>query len=134
MKISKLVFSLSIFTFLFFIGINYSQAQTRNKAIKNVSWQTSVNDSERGKVVLGLRDKWAELGKFTASFVVISPTKKKFKAQIETTDDGWAYVDFPSDFDGLPRSIGTYTVNFYADGVFIRRDQFKFRPKKTVSK
>lgn len=129
MNISKIVFSLSFFIFLSLVGSNNLHAQTRHKAIKNVSWQTSVNDSERGKVVLGLRDKWGELKKFTASFVVISPTKKKFKAQIETVNDEWAYVTFPTDFDGLPRSIGTYTVNFYADGVFIRRDKFRFRPK-----
>lgn len=128
MKSKQLVLSYFLFTLFFLIGINSSYAQTKKSSIKNVAWQTSVNDSNRRKVVLGIRDKWGDLGKFTAAFVVIAPNKKKFRAQISTTDSEWAYVNFPSDFDRLPRSIGTYTVVFYANGVIIQRDKFRFRP------
>jgi len=107
---------------------NSAYAQGNRKSVKNVSWQTSVDDSSRGVVILGIRDKWATLGSFTASYVVTAPSKKKFRARTTTTQDDWAYISFPDDFDGNPLASGTYTVVFYANGVIIGRDKFRFRP------
>ncbi len=38
------------------------------------------------------------------------------------------YINFPDDFDGNPLASGTYTVVFYANGVIIERDKFRFLP------
>jgi hypothetical protein len=113
---------------LFVFSADSVYAQRNRKSVKNVSWQTSVNDSERGVVILGIRDKWGTLGSFTALYVVTAPSKKKFRARTTTTQDDWAYISFPDDFDGNPLASGTYTVVFYANGVIIGRDKFKFRP------
>jgi hypothetical protein len=85
-------------------------------------------NSERGVVILGIRDKWGTLGSFTASYVVTAPSKKKFRARTTTTGDDWAYISFPGDFDGNSPPSGTYTVVFYANGLIVGRDKFKFRP------
>ena len=103
-------------------------AQRGRKAVKDATWQTSVDDSKRGIVTLGIRDKWAAMGSFTASFAVTAPNKKKFSARTKTTQDDWGYIRFPKDFGGKRPAAGTYTVVFYANGVIIGRDKFTFRP------
>lgn len=128
MKTKRLIFSCLLFTLVMFAGIGSASAQRGKNSVKNATWQTSVDDSERGRVVLGIRDKWGTLGSFTATFVVTAPNKKTFRGRTTTTGDEWAYIEFPAEFSGNPRSAGTYKVVFYANGVVIGRDRFRFRP------
>lgn len=124
----NLIFSCLFFTLIWFISVDSATAQRNRNPVKNATWQTSVDDSERGNVVLGIRDKWATLGSYNALFVVTAPSKKTFRARTATTDDEWAYINFPDGFNGSPLATGTYTVVFYVNGIVIGRDKFKFRP------
>ena len=118
---------------LLVLGANSAYAQSTRSAIKNATWQTSVDDSRQGTVTLGLRDKWGTVGRYTASFVVTAPSKRKtrvpkFQGWTTVSGDDFGYISFPDDFDGKPLAGGTYTVIFYADGIIVGRDKFKFRP------
>lgn len=114
---------------LLIVSVNSTYAQSKRNRVKDASWQYSVPPTlSRGSATLGIRDKYGDMGSFNALFVVTAPNKKVFRAQTTTTQDEWAYVNFPADFDGNPITNGTYTVVFYADGVVIGRSKFKFRP------
>lgn len=97
------------------------------QSVKDATWQTSVNDSERGVVTLGVRDKWGTMRSFTAKFVA-TIGRKTYRGQMSTTQDEWAYIDFPGGFPGSTPKAGTYKVVFYVNGVIIGRDRFRFRP------
>ncbi len=128
MKNKRLIFFCFLFTLIMFTGIRSAYAQRSQNAVKKATWQTSVDDSRRGSVTLGVRDKWGSLGRFTATFIVTAPNGKTFRGQMATTQDEWAYIDFPSQFSGSPRAGGNYKVVFSVNGVVIGRDKFRFRP------
>jgi hypothetical protein len=125
---SKRLFILCCLLALTFFGAASVSAQRSRNAVKDATWQTSVSDSTRGTVTLGIRDKWAAMKRYTASYVVTAPNKKQFRAQTKTSQDDWAYITFPKDFGGSTLAAGTYTVVFYANGVVVGRDKFRFRP------
>ena len=112
---------LTVAIFVVFAG------QTSGQSVSEATWQTSVNDSQRGVVTLGVRDKWGTMGSFTAKFVA-SIGRKTFRGEMSTTQDEWAYIDFPGDFQGGAPAAGTYKVTFYVKGVVIGRDRFRYRP------
>ncbi|MBS1796205.1 MAG: hypothetical protein JSS81_20295 [Acidobacteria bacterium] len=127
MKKRLLVFSVCLLALTIFGGFGTVRAQG-SAAVRRATWQTSVDDSSRGNVVLGIRDKWGSLGRFTASFTVTGPNGKTFRGRTTTTGDEWAYINFPGEFSGGAKAGGTYRVVFYANGVVIGRDRFRFRP------
>ena len=128
MKNRRLILFSFLFTLIMFAGINSVYAQRNQNAVKRATWQTSVDDSKRGTITLGVRDKWSSLGRFMATFVVTAPNGKTFRGRMATSQDDWAYINFPTGFNGNPQAIGTYKVVFYVNGVVIGRDKFKFRP------
>ncbi|MGB5013736.1 MAG: hypothetical protein WBO68_06860, partial [Pyrinomonadaceae bacterium] len=76
---------------------------------------------------LGVRDKWGTMGSFTAKFVA-TIGKKTYRGQMSSSQDNWAYIDFPREFQGSGPKAGTYRVTFYVKGVVIARDRFRYRP------
>lgn len=127
MNSKRLIILSSVLALLLFSADSvYSQRSRRS--VKDATWQNTVDDSKRGNVILGLRDKWSALGNYTAAFLVTAPGKKKFRGQTKATKDDWAYVNFPKDFNGKPVARGVYTVIFYANGVIVGRSNFRFRP------
>lgn len=128
MKNKLLIFPGLLFILVTFAGLQSNYAQRGAQAVKKATWQTSVDDSSRGTVTLGVRDKWGSLGSFTATFAVTAPNGKRFRGRMATTGDEWAFIEFPGQFSGRPRAGGTYKVVFSVNRVVIGRDKFKFRP------
>lgn len=119
-----LILGIAALAVLFFASES-ALAQSQSK-VRRATWQTSVDDSQRGVVTLGLRDKWGTLGRFTATFVV-RQGRTSYTGRMASTGDEWAYIDFPSQFGGGRPASGTYRVTFYVSGVVVGSDSFQFR-------
>ena len=58
--------------------------------------------SETPSIVLAVRDKYAQLGSYSATFVVTTPAGLKFYKTIKVSGDDFGDVKYPDDF--IPRS------------------------------
>lgn len=119
-----MIFAVAVFAVVFFASES-ALGQSQSK-VRRATWQTSVDDSQRGVVTLGLRDKWGTLGRFTATFVV-RQGRNSYTGRMASTGDEWAYIDFPSQFPGRQPPAGSYKVTFYVSGVVVGSDSFRFR-------
>ncbi len=115
-----------LYVFLATAFAAFAFANANGQSVRRATWQTSVDDSRRGVVTLGVRDKWGTMGRFTATFVA-KIGARTFRGRMSSTGDEWAYIDFPSQFGNAAPTAGTYTVTFYVNGVVIGRDRFRYR-------
>ncbi|MHB9106925.1 MAG: hypothetical protein ACYDCO_07710 [Armatimonadota bacterium] len=86
-----------------------------------VTWQSSQSP----QVQLGVRDKFGEMGGYTADFVVIGPKKAKYHEYKKVGGDDWGYIIFPRDFEvwGEP---GKYTWKCLVNGKPVVEGKFRF--------
>jgi hypothetical protein len=126
-NIKRLLFFFSLAVLLSF-GAGTASAQRRGQ-VRSANWQTSVPPGiSRGSVTLGIRDKFATMGRYNGLFTVTGPGGRSFQARASGSGDEWTYVNFPGDFNGGGSANGVYSVVFSVNGVTIARGSFRFRP------
>jgi hypothetical protein len=64
-------------------------------AAAQVSWQ----QSQAGVFQLGVRDKFATLGRYEAQFVV-TDGQQQWRRTLRVSGDAWGYALFPVEFEG----------------------------------
>jgi hypothetical protein len=103
-------------------AVVYSKARATN--VDRVDWQQSKSTS----IVLGVRDKYGELGSYVAVYVVTGPDKKKYRLRKQVYGTDWGYVTFPDDFGEMPSVGGMYSVDCLVDGKVVTKDAFRYTP------
>jgi hypothetical protein len=75
------------------------------------TWQST----EEPEIRLGVRDKYGNLGSYTANFVVEGKKGDRYQLAKKVHGDSFANVEFPQDFDGYA-PVGSYTWKCLVNG------------------
>ena len=120
----KRQFLISVCIMLFLIVWAFASSAQENKV--DVTWQKSESVS----VQLGIRDKYRELTKYDALFVVTDSNGKEYKFHQEVSDDNWGYAYFPDDFSVYAKP-GKYSWECIVNRDIVASGQFEYRTVDT---
>ncbi len=91
----------------------------------NPSWQGSVSPCVR----LGVRDKFGELGSYTAVFAVTAPDGRVYNATKNVKGNDFGYVLFPEDFGASWSRPGAYSYSCKVNGSVSYQGKFIVDPE-----
>ena len=102
------------------------------------NWQTlSVGDEVEGKpyaytasgsIELGVRDKYAEMGGYTATFAVTDSSNRTYKHEVSVKGDDWGNATFPDNFNASALKPGIYSVKIYVKNQVVVSFKVKYTP------
>jgi hypothetical protein len=107
---------LIIFNLFILITIN------NNISLAEPSWQ----EADGAIVELGIRDKYGDLGKYTATFIINAPDGKQHKVIKNVVGSDWGEAVFPKDFGSVYLQNGNYTYKKMVGNKVVGTGSFQY--------